>query len=252
MRCLKLKKVMMNTKKLRISIIGCGWLGKPLYKTLRENYEVSCYTRRQEEIHLDHYYYNPPKKSLFWDCDYLIVAISTKDNYLETLKQIAFHVSTNAVLILMSSISVYREYDCEIDEGNPITHSSKQAEAEQLMQTLRDKLIILRLGGLMGDDRIAGKWSKVSVFADGFVNYVHRDDVIGVVGALLSQKKEQGIFNVVAPKHPLRSLVHRNNSKKFGFELGEFKEMSHRKIFSTALERDIKYSFRYSDPLKFW
>ncbi len=252
MRCLKLKKVMMSTKKLRISIIGCGWLGKLLYKTLGENYQISCFTRREEEVNLENYYYNPPKESLFWDCDYAIVTISTKDNYLETLKQIALHVNSNAVLILMSSISVYREYDCEVDEGSPITQSSKQAEAEQLMQTLRDKLIILRLGGLMADDRIAGKWSKVSVFEDGFVNYVHRDDVIGVVEALLSQKKEQGIFNVVAPKHPLRSLVHRSNSKKFGFELGEFKEMSHRKIFSTALERDIKYNFRYSDPLKFW
>ncbi|MDD2358212.1 MAG: NAD(P)-binding domain-containing protein [Thiovulaceae bacterium] len=249
---MKLKKVTMNIKKPRISLIGCGWLGKPLCKTLDENYQVSCYTRRQEEIHLDHYYYNPPKESLFWDCDYLIVAISTKDNYLETLKQIALNADANTVLILMSSISVYKEYDCEIDEGNPITQSSKQYEAEQLLQELRDKLIILRLGGLMGDDRIAGKWSKVSLFADGFVNYVHRDDVIGVVEAVLSQKIEHGIFNVVAPKHPLRSAVHNSNAQKFGFRLGEFKEMCYRKVFSTVLERDIKYNFRYPDPLKFW
>lgn len=242
----------MNTKKLRISIIGCGWLGKPLYIILRENYQVSCFTRRQEEIYLDHYYYNPPKKSLFWDCDYAIVAISTKDNYLETLKQIALHVSSNATLILMSSISVYREYDGEVDEGSPITQSSKQVEAEELMQTMRDKLIILRLGGLMGDDRIAGKWNKVSLFTDGFVNYVHRDDVIGIVEAIISQKIEQGVFNVVAPQHPLRSVVHHSNSKKFGFELGEFKEMTYRKISSITVDRYIKYSFRHPDPLRFW
>ncbi|WP_345993074.1 hypothetical protein [Sulfurimonas sp. HSL-1716] len=243
---------MTSTKKPRISIIGCGWLGKPLFQTLFKQYEVFCSTRQKEESSFENYCYNPPQSSSFWDCDYAIVAISTKDNYLETLKQIAAYVNSEAVVILLSSISVYREYDGEVDEETPITQTGKQYEAEILMQRLRKKLIVLRLGGLMGEDRISGKWSKVSTFEDGPVNYVHRDDVIGIIQKILLKKTSSGIFNVVAPQHPLRSAIHRSNAEKFGFKPGRFEGMTRRKILSKKVVEYLKYEFIYPDPLRFW
>ncbi|MEA3521972.1 MAG: hypothetical protein U9R50_03280, partial [Campylobacterota bacterium] len=171
----------------------------------------------------------------------MIIAMNTKDNYLETLKYIALHVRTEARVILMSSISVYREFDMEVDEETSISKIGLQYEAEQLIQNLKTHVITLRLGGLMGEDRVAGRWSRVKNFTDGIVNYVHRDDVIGVVKNLIISDVSHGLFNVVAPLHPLRSQVHQNNAKKFGFEIGTFAGMSHRKVSSKRLLEDLDY-----------
>lgn len=243
---------MKNTKKSRVSIIGCGWLGKPLFQRLSIAYEVLCYTRKKEEADFENYYYNPQKQSPFWDCDYAVVAISTKDHYLETLEQIALQLRADSTFIFMSSISVYREYDGDVNEESVITQSNRQYEAEQLIQHLRENAVILRLGGLMGEDRISGRWSKASVFTDGPVNYIHRDDVIGVVETILSQKISTGVFNVVAPEHPLRSSVHRSNAKRFGFKAGRFEGMSMRKVDPLRLHSTLNYRFIHPDPLRFW
>jgi nucleoside-diphosphate-sugar epimerase len=194
----------------------------------------------------------PDSSSDFYDCDYLIISISTKDNYLNTLKNIALHVRDKTTVILLSSISVYREFECEVDENIHISKIALQYEAETLMQNMIDKLIILRLGGLMGDSRIAGRWSKISSFSEGYVNYVHIDDVIGVIKMLIENNFQKELLNVVAPIHPLRSEVHFSNSEKFGFKLGTFKGMTHRVVKSNKLIEKLGYKFLYPNPLEFW
>ncbi len=152
----------------------------------------------------------------------------------------------------MSSISVYREFDCKVDEDTHISKNSLQYEAEILMREMTDKLVILRLAGLMGSDRVSGRWSKVKSFSDGYVNYIHKDDVIGVVDKIIASNIKNEVFNVVAPKHPLRSQVHQKNSKHFGFTLGTFEGMSKRIVSSSKLSRKLNYKFTYPNPLEFW
>jgi len=235
-----------------ISIIGCGWLGRALYNSLVSSYNVRCFTRKESEKELKNYFFRPKKESLFWDCDYLIVAISTKDDYLKALEDISLHVRDKTTVIMMSSISVYREFEREVDEDVLITNSSLQYEAEKLMQNRHRDTLILRLGGLMGEDRVAGRWSKVSKFSDGFVNYVHREDVIKVIKMFITLGEKRGVYNLVAPKHPLRSEVHASNAEKFGFKLGEFTSKSVRKISSKKLIDKFNYSFVYPNPIEFW
>jgi hypothetical protein len=76
--------------------------------------------------------------------------------------------------------------------------------------------------------------------------------VIGVVKKLIISDIHKGLFNVVAPEHPLRSDVHKNNAKKFGFTLGTFEGMTHRRVSSKRLLKDLDYKFLYPDPLEFW
>lgn len=230
---------MMNKKS--ISIIGCGWLGKPLAKELSNTYDVECYSRETTS-----------DNSMFWQSDTMIIAINTKDNYLQTLQKIAKLTPTTSNIIFMSSISVYREFDMEVDENAVITNIGRQREAEELMQGLKKKLVILRLGGLMGEDRISGKWKSVSAFADGEVNYIHRDDVIHITKNILEKKIQSGIYNLVAPKHPLRSEVHKKNSKTFDLTLGNFEGRTHRVVSSKKVIKELSYSFLYPDPLHFW
>ena len=224
-----------------ISIIGCGWLGLPLSQKLKESYEVECFSREHTK-----------DNSLFWQADTFIIAINTKNNYLDTLKKIINLTSLDSNLILMSSTSVYREFDCEVDEETKITNIKLQREAELLLLNSKQNTLVLRLGGLMGEDRISGKWKNVSTFSDGEVNYIHKDDVINVVKNFLHSDIKNGIYNLVAPLHPLRSEVHKKNALKFNLKLGTFEGKTSRIVSSAKLLKDLDYKFIYPDPLKFW
>lgn len=224
-----------------IGIIGCGWLGKKLQEQLADSFDLECYEREITDT-----------KSSFWQRDLIIIAINTKDNYLQTLKKISKLVADTTNLILMSSTSVYREFDKEVDEDVVINNISLQREAEMLMQDLNNNLIILRLGGLMGEDRISGRWKSASSFSDSYVNYIHRDDVIAITKELILRNISSGIYNLVAPKHPLRSDIHKKNSLSFGFELGRFEKKSSRIVSSQKIIDKLNYTFLHPDPLKFW
>ena len=103
--------------KISIGIVGCGWLGKPLAKVLTDTYNVECYSRE-----------NTTDDSSFWQSDTIIIAINTKDNYLQTLQKIATLTASTSTIILMSSISVYREFDTVVDESAVIIKTGRQRE----------------------------------------------------------------------------------------------------------------------------
>jgi hypothetical protein len=225
----------------KIGIIGCGWLGKPLSLELSKNFQVECFSRQETN-----------DDSSFWQNDTIVIAINTKDNYLQTLEKISKLTKPSANIILMSSTSIYKEFDNEIDESVEITKTGLQKQAEDLVLSLRKNVLILRLGGLMGEDRVAGRWKNASVFSDGVVNYIHRDDVINITKKMIEAKITDGIYNLVAPKHPLRSQVHKKNRQKLGLELGNFEGETKREVLSDSLVQKLNYIFLYPDPLEFW
>lgn len=245
----------------KIGLIGCGWLGRPLAKALNKEHKVECFSRKEQKNSDLTYILNPKDGHPFWENEIFIIAISTRDDYLNTLAEIAQKCSPSASLILMSSTSVYKEFEGDVDETAGITQTSIQVQAEALMRTLREKVLILRLGGLMGDDRIAGRWKSVSSFTDGPVNYIHQDDVIAIVQKMIGKNITEGIYNLVAPRHPLRSEVHQKNSEAFGFALGSFTQetpvgrfegMRKRVVSSAKLIQELDYTFIHPDPLTFW
>ena len=220
---------------IKIGIIGCGWLGKALYNRLSQNYIVECFNRD-----------TTTNNSTFWQNDIIIISINTKNNYIPTLKKIKKLSSKN--IILCSSISTYREFSGNVDENSIITKKSIQKEAEEIFPNA----LILRLGGLMGYDRVAGRWKNNNKFTDGEVNYIHRDDVINIIELSIQKNIKNEIFNLVAPQHPLRSSVHQKNSQKFGFKLGTFDGNISRVISSQKIIDKLGYIFKYPNPLEFW
>lgn len=224
-----------------IGIIGCGWIGKPLAQELSKNYNVECFSRKETQ-----------DTSSFWQRETIIIAINTKDNYLVALRKIATLAKPACNLILMSSTSVYKEFDCDVDESFEITKQSLIKEAEDLLLGLRENLIILRLGGLMGDDRIAGKWKSATEFSDGYVNYIHRDDVIKIIKNIIKNGITKGIYNLVAPQHPTRKEIHEKNSKKFEAAMGTFEGFSKRRVSSQKMIKELNYTFLHPNPLYFW
>jgi NAD dependent epimerase/dehydratase family enzyme len=104
----------------------------------------------------------------------------------------------------------------------------------------------------MGSDRVAGVWKSATAFSDGFVNYIHRDDVIAIINKILHVEVNSGIYNLVAPNHPTRLEIHQKNSKKHNKEIGAFEGFSKRRVLAKKIIDELGYDFSYPNPLEFW
>lgn len=183
-----------------VSILGCGWVGKALKEVLTTQYTVHCLSRDIEANSKAHLY----------TCDVLLIAIPPRENYLEVLHQTLEHINSQTQVILLSSTSFY--------DGKPLV-----VEAESLVQHQHEKTVILRLGGLMGYDRIAGKYTAGKVLtSDSRTNYVHRDDVVGIIQRIIEQNIAAEVFDVVAPLQSSKKEIFIQNAKRFGFEKQNF------------------------------
>ena len=167
-----------------VSIIGCGWLGLPLAKHLvAAGYRVTGSTTSAEKIDLlqqegilaQQLTFSPePVGNLtaLLQADVLVINIPPKAAKVGPNvhpKQIQY--LTNAIrqsaikhVIYVSSTSVYPEQN-QIAIESDITAPDRSAapalvEAEQLVLALAPErtVTILRCGGLMGYDRIPGKY----------------------------------------------------------------------------------------------
>jgi len=250
-----------------ISILGTGWLGYALAKTLKNEYKVKVSIRtedkRQNLINEGFYPYLLNEENLDFldellDCEYLFINFppSKFKNYLEFLNNIYSHEKIKSIkkLIFISSTSIYPNDQAIFNEDilikNPI--SSKVFDAEKLIENKTD--VIFRCSGLMGYNRIVGKYfsSKVLDSEDVKVNYVHRDDVI--LATLFAIENDiHGIFNLCGSFHPNRKEVYLLNALKYGFEKPIFKnkkEYKNRIIDGSKIER-LGFRYKYPNPLEY-
>ena len=208
----------MSRKKKKIAILGCGWLGKALKEKLEAlGDEVNCLCR---DVNMD-------TLVGFYNCDALVIAVPPSDEYLDVIEDVYFSVFLNEAIqtqmIFLSSTSF-------CDDKKIIV------EAEELVKIKDENSVILRLGGLMGYDRIAGKYTAGETIKDGPTNYVHRDDVVGIIETIIDQNVRNKIFNVVAPIQSTKKELFRNNSEKFGFEETHFRgEIKNAKSLSSEI-----------------
>lgn len=217
----------------KVSILGCGWVGKALVKLLNTNkYDTLCLSRNIEENNIRGGY----------SSDVLVIAIPPRDNYLEVLKETLGRVEALTQVILLSSISYYDAKSLVI-------------EAEALVQRMHEGAVILRLGGLMGYDRIAGKYTAGKVLtSDVRTNYVHRDDVVGIIESIIAQDVRDEIFDVVAPLQCSKKEIFSQNAEAFGFEKTEFLSGDEvgKVLAPTKLCEHLGYTFLKEDVKAFW
>ena len=166
-------------------------------------------------------------------------------------------------IIYASSTSVYPELNRVVTEEDIVDGQQSPApgliRAEQLVQQLAPERLttVVRFGGLMGYDRIPAKYVAGRTVDTGAVpvNYVHRDDAVAILQALI-QNPTEGVFNAVAPEHPNREAVYRKSCLDFGYTLPTFvksnESASFKIISSEKLRQTTQYIFKYPDPLQFF
>jgi len=216
-----------------VSILGCGWTGKALQECLEvQAYVVNCLSR---DIDAN-------DRAKMYSCDTFIIAIPPRDNYLEVLHLTLKKLDVSTQVILLSSISFY--------DGKALV-----VEAEALVQKMHPSVVVLRLGGLMGYERIAGKYTAGKILtSDARTNYIHRDDVLGIIESVIEQDICAEIFDVVAPVQSSKKIIFATNAKRFAFKETEFLHGDKKgKILSpTKLLDVLGYVFKKEDVKKFW
>lgn len=213
----------------QISILGCGWLGLPLAKSLLENgFSVKGSTTSQEKLSvLENSGIQPflialsedktigNLSSFLENSKILIIDIppklrgSSSDpstalrmTFVEKIKKVISFIENSTVenVIFISSTSVYGEDNLIVTEEtelNPDTESGKQlVQSEHLLQRNPNfKTTILRFGGLIGGDRhpikfLAGRKNIENPNAP--INLIHQEDCIGIILEILSTPEVSG------------------------------------------------------------
>ena len=268
---------------MHVSIIGLGWLGVPLARFLIEKgYRVQGTTTTMEKaarlkgegISTFLVKFEPGVENIdldgFFDCDVLIITIpptrgSQGEDTSYPLKVGAIRSLAEKAgvpkIIFISATSVYPDHNQVARESDPLEatqagHPTLLKAEEVLWDKKPYSLTVIRLGGLLGANRIPGKWfsNRSNVVGHSPVNYIHREDAIRLMYWVVSRQLWDETYNGVSPLHPPRRKIYEHNAKLFGFSppltyesppTSPWKEVSSEKLVSTG------FSFVYNDPFEF-
>lgn len=212
----------------QISILGCGWLGLPLAKSLIEKgFSINGSTTSLEKITvLGKAGINPFLVSLnavevleetkncienfLQNSEILIINIPPKlrgnssENFVAKIQNIIPFIEKTSVkkVLFVSSTSVYADGTStalsvkEETNPNPDSESGKQLlEVEQLLQSNSNfQTTVVRFGGLIGEDRHPIKFlsgRKNIENPEAPINLIHLQDCIGIIEAIIEKGLRQ-------------------------------------------------------------
>jgi len=272
----------MHDKKLKVGILGLGWIGEPLaHKLTDSGYTIIGTTTQAEKkqrlqqlglsarvLKFDPFPVGDGVDEVF-DVDILYINIppSRRTNPDSFHPEQIIEIRNLAVkhrvskIIYVSATSVYPDLGQEAYESDELTLSNTGNpalwQAEQVLwENKTYDLTVIRFGGLLGDNRIPGKYfsGKEHVAGHPPANYVYRNDAVRAIEWVLTQSLWNTTYNVVAPVHPKKIKIYEQNAKYLGFDppvsyesesLSPWKQISPEKFLSTGFE------FDYPDPLAF-
>jgi nucleoside-diphosphate-sugar epimerase len=272
---------------MKISILGCGWLGLPLAERLIHNgFLVNGSTTSQSKMPVLRNAgispYNitlgsaevPDKgnKNLIEflkGSEVLIIDIPPKlknittasgKTFVEKIRILLPFIEKSSVkkVLFVSSTSVYGEDNAMVTEDtkpNPDTESGQQLLAtEKLLQSnTHFKTTVLRFGGLIGEDRhpikhLAGRENCEN--PDGPINLIHQEDCIGIIELIIERNCWGDVFNAVSPYHPSREKYYTEKATALSLPLPKFvygKPSFGKVISSEKTEKILGYSFSKSN-----
>lgn len=239
---------------MKISILGCGWLGFPLAKKLIEiGFEVKGSTTSENKLailksnkiapyllKLSETKISDSVTEFLYNSEILIINIppglrktteaTSEKTFVAKIKNLIPFIENSTIkkVLFISSTSVYADtasISTVTEESilNPDTESGKQlVEVENLfLNNSHFTSTIIRFGGLIGEDRnpinmLSGKTNIANPEAP--INLIHQEDCIGIICEMLNQVQHDNIrnevFNAVAPLHPTRKDYYTEKAKQ--------------------------------------
>lgn len=256
-----------------IGILGCGWLGSAIAKKLRKlNVKTTVFVRSNKsagiknDLGIKVAIYDACEVKHFpkgLSIDVLIITIppsSLCDN-----KSYSDFIGENIVaganegirkFVFTSSTSIYPSESGEYIETSELNYSIRAQtliNAENAIANLTREYIILRLGGLVDENRNPYHYSKQSkLFGNEPINMIYKDDAVDSILHLIS-KGNLGIFNAVAPIHNMRKDFYQSAFKQnseIAIEMLEA-EFAKNRIINPSKLLETGYKFKYPNPIDF-
>lgn len=270
---------------MKISILGCGWLGYPLaIHLLKSGHTVHGSTTSQEKLKklertgiVPHIIEVPGRlngehNNDFWNCDLLFLNIppgrgssNVEESYKEQVSAVAGMAQKHGIpwVIFAGSTSVYANDAGIVTEKDAVPGNTSRPSGEAVLaaETLLQEqypfdVTIIRLGGLYGYDRhpvryMAGR--KGIKNPEQPVNLVHQDDCVEIVNRIIEMDKRNEIYNAVSDGHPPRRTFYISAAEHFGLEPPDFDEegssTANRIVSNEKLKRELNYEFIYPNPM---
>lgn len=266
--------------KHQISIIGCGWLGFPLAKTLiDQGFVVKGSTTSKQKLYplrdagIDAYDIQLDEDGITGNyTDFLKGSQSVIINIPPGLRKnpdknhvAEVHHLVNAIetlniknIIYISSTSVFEdEAHFPIinadSEPNASSNSGKQLITIEhlLKKNTNFNTTIIRFGGLFDEQRHPGNYlagrNNLSN-PDAPVNLIHKQDCINIISIILKDNIWNTVFNAVYPEHPTKKDYYTKYCQQHQLGIPIFDETKKSKgkiIESKKLEQLLNYSFKH-------
>ena len=260
----------------QISILGCGWLGLPLAKSLLQNgFSIKGSTTSLEKIsllesegitpflvRLEEQQISASVADFLADSQILIINIPPKlrggstENFVAKITTLLPFIENSTVekVLFVSSTSVYGEDNEFVSEAtvlNPDTEGGRQlAIVENVLQkNSRFQTTILRFGGLISDERnpvrfLSGRENIEN--PDAPINLIHQDDCIGIIEKIIALNSWDETYNAVAPFHPTRQEYYTQKATELNLALPKFAALNTivgKTILNNKLIEVLEYSF---------
>lgn len=269
---------------MKISVLGCGWLGFPLAQRLYSlGYHLKGSTTTEQKVTLlnqnkiEGYLIkipdnlDDPDNQSFWETDSLFLNIppglrgknKQNWNYPDIIQKILDKSVTSGIswIIFTSSTSVYGDFGGVVTEEDASLECASDPsgkailEAETIIQGNGIDYTILRLGGLYGYGRHPINYLSGKKGLDGAnkpVNLIHQTDSINIITEVINQQKRDQIYNLVSDGHPPRKAFYQSAAEHFNLTKPQFKtdqQTNYKVVSNEKIKKDLQYHFSYPNPM---
>ena len=258
-----------------ISILGCGWLGRPLaVALLRSGYDVNGSTTSREKLRaLSAVGIRPYLISFapevegenieaFFRSRVVVICIppgrttTASTDYLIRLHCVCSELVKGGVekVLFISSTSVYRGKSGAVTETDADRESTGFLAEEIFRQNTSFDTTVIRFGGLVGSGRHPSRFLSGRTVSGGNdpVNLIHLDDCIGVIGTVIRRNFWNIDINACADAHPTRREFYHSVCVANGVPAPHFvpPDNDAAKIVSNKRLRDeLGYELKFPDPM---
>ncbi len=266
-----------------ISILGCGRLGLPLARALREAghrikgsttdparlAEIRSAGAEAFLIRCDPGLHGE-QSAVFFDAEILIITIPFRrtffnpEYYLQQIDAVVKQgVRDSPVrwVIFTGSTAIYPQDSPAGRDDQPLVPDQPRSRVlhkieQQLLHGKGFDATIVRLAGLYGGSRRIGQFlAEKKNIPDGDlpVNLIHQDDAVRVIVEIIRRDVRNEILNAVSDGHPSRRELYGTAAQKLGLPPPEFSGRSRKtgKIVSNdKLKKILDFRFLHPDPMQ--
>ncbi|BEE17009.1 NAD-dependent epimerase [Aeromonas enteropelogenes] len=256
-----------------IGILGAGWLGLPLARTLLAAGKQVAVTVSSAEkaarLQGEGIHAHPltisadmpaADKKEQWPipCETLVICVppSKTDDYPQAVARACALAKANGTrrVLFVSATSVWGAGQAEGEQPKPRhARGERMLAAEQAVQAAGfECVMIVRPSGLYGPDRHPGRFLAGKTLEGGAqaVNLVHLDDVVAACLLLLERGKDGDAYNLSAPVHPRREQFYPFAARQLGLPAPVFIEPAGAFLPIDGLRicEQLGFNYRWPDP----